>query len=117
VFIRKKRNKSGSYSFHIVRKEGRRQVLVRTVGTAATPERVDALALVAKQILAEITQQQAMNFVFDQDEKFITQLKDNIQSIRIAGADLILGKLFHDAFSIQAFCAFCRLTKQCLFSS
>lgn len=96
MFIRKKRNKSGSYSFHIVRKEGRRQVLVRTVGTAATPERVDALALVAKQILAEITQQQAMNFVFDQDEKFITQLKDNIQSIRIAGADLILGKLFDE---------------------
>ena len=96
VFIRKKKNKSGSYSFHIVRKEGRKQVLVRAVGSAVGANDVRILNLKAYQELNELTQQSELTLAYYQDEQFLVQLKQNIQSIRVVGPELILGKLFEE---------------------
>jgi len=96
VFIRKKKNKSGSYSFHIIRKEGRKQLLVKAVGSASDPVEIRKLEILALQKLAEIVKQTEFDFTYNQDEQFLSQLRQNIQSIRIIGTELILGKLFDE---------------------
>lgn len=96
MFIRKKKNKSGSYSFHIVRKEGRKQVLVKAVGSATDAAEIRKLELSALQELSQIEKQTELDFTFHQDEEFLSRLRQNIQSIHIAGPELILGKLFDE---------------------
>lgn len=96
MFIRKKKNKSGSFSFHIVRKDGRRQVLVKVIGTACTEAECNKLQVLARQTLSELLKQGRMKFTYPDDERFVKQLQANIQSVRIAGAELILGKLFDE---------------------
>lgn len=96
VFIRKKKNKSGSYSFHIVRKDDRKQVLVKAVGSAKNTEDIRKLELLAIQELSKIIRQTELNFIYHQDEQYLSQLKQNIQCIRIVGPELILGKLFDE---------------------
>lgn len=96
MFIRKKKNKSGSYSFHIIRKDGRKQVLVKTVGSAKNTEDISNLELLAIQELSKIIGQSELNFSYHRDEQYLSQLKHNIQSIRIVGTELILGKLFDE---------------------
>lgn len=96
VFIRKKKNKSGSYSFHIVRKAGRKQVLVKAVGSAVDAADISKLELTALQELAAILKQTELDFTYNQDEQYLSGLKKNIQSIRIIGPELILGKLFDE---------------------
>ena len=96
MFIRKKKNKSGSYSFHIVRKAGRKQVLVKAVGSAVEAADISKLELTALQELAAILKQPELDFTYNQDEQYLSQLKKNIQSIRIVGPELILGKLFDE---------------------
>lgn len=96
MFIRKKKNKSGSYSFHIVRKEGKKQLLVKAIGSATDAVEIRKLELLALQELASIEKQPEFDFTYNQDEQYLSQLRQNIQSIRIVGPDLILGKLFDE---------------------
>lgn len=96
VFIRKKKNKSGSISFHIVRKAGRKQVLVKAVGSATDAAEISKLELTALKELAAILKQPELDFTYNQDEQYLSQLKKNIQSIRTVGPELILGKLFDE---------------------
>lgn len=71
-------------------------MLVRSVGSAAEAEEIRKLEFSALNALAEITQQGKLNFTFNQDEEYLSQLRENIQSIRIVGPELILGKLFDE---------------------
>jgi len=96
VFIRKKKNKSGSYSFYIVGKQGRKQVLVKAIGSATGAADIRKLELLALQKLAEIVKQTELDFTYNQDEQYLSGLRQNIQSIRTVGPELILGKLFDE---------------------
>jgi transposase len=96
MFIRKRKNKSGSYSVHIVRKEGRRQVLVKSVGAATEGAELRKLELTALQEMAKIIQQSSMDFNYSEDERYLQRLRDSIQAIRIVGPELILGKIFNE---------------------
>jgi transposase len=96
VFIRKKKNKSGSYSFHIVRKEGTKQVLVKSIGTAADEAEIKKLERSAFQELSKIIQQTSLDFSYSEDQQYLQQLRANIESIRIVGPELILGNLFNE---------------------
>ncbi len=96
MFIRKKKNNSGSYSFHIVRKEGKKQVLIKSVGTAIDQLAIKKLELLAVEELSKILRQSLLDFSYREDHQYLQQLRANIQSIRIIGSDLVLGKLFDE---------------------
>ncbi|CAN5804869.1 IS1634 family transposase [soil metagenome] len=96
MFIRKKKNKSGSISYHIVRKEGTKQILVKALGSAKSPDAIARLEEYAQEELSDLLKQHNINFSYDQDEKFLRQLLDNINQIEISGVELILGKIFDE---------------------
>lgn len=96
MFLRKKRNKSGSTSIHIVRKEGGRQVHVLSIGSATNEQEVTELEQVALDKLSALQLQNKLDFNFAEDQAFIQNLLSSIEHIEISGVELILGKLFNE---------------------
>ena len=96
MFIRKKHNKSGSISIHIVRKEGGRQVHVLSIGTATNDQEIIELEQMALEKLSALQFQSELDFNYAEDEAFIQKLQSAIEHIEISGVELILGKLFNE---------------------
>lgn len=67
MFIRKKQNKSGSISFHIVRKQGRKQVLIKSLGSAKDAEAISKLEQRAQDELSGLLKQHSIDFRYEQD--------------------------------------------------
>lgn len=95
MFIRKKRNKSGSTSVHIVRKEGGQQVHVLSIGTATGEEELIKLEQLALDKLSALQLQNRFEFSYAEDKAFIQNLQSSIEHIEVSGVELILGKLFN----------------------
>jgi hypothetical protein len=96
MFIRRKPNKSGSTSVHIVRKEGRRQVHVLSVGTAVSEDELRKLEQTALENLSALQGQGRLDYNYAEDEAFIENLISSIEHIEVSGVELILGKLFDE---------------------
>ena len=96
MFIRKKRNKSGSTSIQIVRKQGRRQVHVLSIGTTSNERELIELEHVALDKLSALQSQNKLDFNYAEDEAFIQNLLSSIEHIEISGVELVLGKLFNE---------------------
>lgn len=96
VFIRKKHNKSGSTSIHIVRKVAGRQVHVLSIGSATNDQELIELERVALDKLSTLQLQNKLDFNFEEDEAFIQNLRSSIEHIEVCGVELILGKIFNE---------------------
>ena len=96
MFIRKKLNKSGSTSIHIVRKQAGRQVHIVSIGTATNEKELTRLEQVALDKLSALQLQNKLEFNYAEDEAFIQNLQSSIEHIEISGVELILGKLFNE---------------------
>ncbi|MCX6205396.1 MAG: IS1634 family transposase [Bacteroidetes bacterium] len=96
MFIRKKRNKSGSTSVHIVRKVEGRQVHVLSIGTADNEEELVKLEQEALVKLSSLQLQNSFEFGYAEDQAFIKNLQSSIDRIEVSGVELILGKLFSE---------------------
>ncbi len=96
MFIRKKRNKSGSTSIHIVRKQAGQQLHVLSIGTATNEQELTELEQVALDKLSALQLQNKLEFNYAEDEAFIQNLQSSIEHIEISGVELILGKLFNE---------------------
>jgi transposase len=94
MFIRKKRNKSGSTSIHIVGKQAGKQVHVISIGTATNEQELTRLEQEALEKLSTLQLQNKLEFNYAEDEAFIQNLLSSIEHIEISGVELILGKLF-----------------------
>ncbi len=96
MFVRKKRNKSGSVSIQIINKADGYKV-AKTVGCAKTPERIQQLVNKARHIIRTCDGKQGEFFLFENKEKSIIEnfLKDlsNAQ-IHTVGPEIIFGTLF-----------------------
>jgi transposase len=96
MFIRKKLNKSGSTSIHIIRKEGNRQVHVLSIGTASSEKQLLQLEHAALEKLSKLQLQNRIDFNYAEDEVFVQNLLSSIEHIEVSGVELILGKLFNE---------------------
>jgi len=74
VFIRRKVNRSGSTSIHIFKKEGQRQIHVKSIGNSSDSEGIKILERQARSELARLQHQQGLDLQYDQDKKFIDTL-------------------------------------------
>lgn len=95
MFIRQKRNKSGSYSVQILLKENGRNKLLKTIGSSSDHKELMILNEKAKQELERIRGQFSL-FIFEKDvqiESFISELSN--AQIRTIGPELIFGKIYN----------------------
>lgn len=94
MFIRKKKNKSGSTSIQILLKKGRKNRVVKTVGCAKTAMDEELLTILAK---AELERLQGLQSLFvEHDDLVVENFVNGIANdhLQIVGSELILGKIY-----------------------
>ena len=95
MFIRKKRNASGSQSVQVIQKVNRRYKVVKTIGSATTWQEIEKLENLAKQEIELLSGDQQKLFGFDNDtliEKAFSAL--NNANIKTVGPEIIFGKIY-----------------------
>ena len=95
VFIRKKKNKSGSVSIQIIDKSSGKFKIIKVVGCAKNEHQQQDLIRQAHELLPTLTQQSQIDFTFLEDELFLKQLKQGLRKVVVIGPELILGKIFN----------------------
>ena len=96
VFIRKKKNKSGSSSIQIIDKSSGKYEVIKTVGCADNEQQEKDLMQLAYELLPTLTKQSRIDFSFTEDEIFLTQLQQGFKKLLVVGTELILEKLFDE---------------------
>ena len=98
MFVRKKRNASGSVSIQILEKINRKNRLVQTVGSSKDENEIELLYKEALKLIPTLTNQPTLDLFPNKNEEnifdsFVKQLKNN--SIVCIGPELIIGRLFN----------------------
>lgn len=96
MFVRKKVNKSGSVSVQIVSKATGKYVVHKTVGSSLDKQEVEYLVGKAKRELEDISRQSRLPFEANAEREFIDTFLRHIDSLRLIGPELLLGKIFDD---------------------
>ncbi len=94
MFIRKKRNTSGSTSIQIIRKDNGRYIVVKSLGSATMLQEIKRLESLAREEIKRITKQKEL-FISKKD-KSIQDAFGSLQNanIRTIGPELIFGKIY-----------------------
>ena len=92
MFVRKKPNTSGSTSVQVIDKSSGSYKVVKTMGSSDDPQQIDRLIRRAHQWISHQLGQSELDF---HDEKQLYHsFISGIQSVTVAGTELLLGKLF-----------------------
>jgi len=94
MFVRKKKNKSGSISVQIITKSKGKYKLVKSLGSSIDPTVIFGLELKAKQEIQRMESNPSL-FVFEKDtliESFLSEVQN--AQIRTIGPELVFGKVF-----------------------
>lgn len=96
VFIRKKKNKSGSISVQLIDKSSGKYVVKKSIGSGRTKEEITVLMNKAREEILQIKKQTEIEFEYDQDKEFLNNIENSFKGLSVAGPELILGKLFDE---------------------
>jgi transposase len=94
MFVRKKKNKSGSISVQIITKSKGKYKVVKSLGSSIDPTVIFGLELKAKQEIQRMEFNPSL-FVFEKDtliESFLSEVQN--AQIRTIGPELVFGKIF-----------------------
>ena len=94
MFIRKKKNKSGSQSIQIISKASGKYKVISTLGSGKTEQEIQRLVYLAEQKLERLTSQPKL-FTSSRDtlvEEIFSSLDNS--NIRTVGPELIFGKIY-----------------------
>ena len=96
MFLRKKRNASGSISVQIISKRHGKYKVLKTIGSGQTDQQIQKLWFLGKQEMERLSAQSKM-FISEKDT-LIEQAMESLAnaSIRTIGPELIFGKLYDD---------------------
>lgn len=95
MFVRKNRNRSGSVSVQIIQKVGRKNKVVKTIGSSGDPQEIEKLVQLADQEIRRLEGQQIL-FESDKDTLIKRTLSSiSNQQVQVIGPELILGKIYH----------------------
>jgi transposase len=93
MFIRKKKNGSGSISVQVLQKRQGKNVLLYSAGSSFDTTEISKFVLQAKDW---ISNQTGAELDFDNTELLFSKFMDNILSIKPVGTNIILGSIFEE---------------------
>ncbi|MBU0979141.1 IS1634 family transposase [Patescibacteria group bacterium] len=95
MFVRKKKNNSGSISIQIINKADGKYKVIKTVGSSSDDDELERLWIKAHEIMPELVGQLVFDFRSKKDRIVDDFVKDlNSLDIRVAGPELVFGVLF-----------------------
>lgn len=94
MFLRKKKNKSGSISVQIISKTSGKYKVVKTIGSGRTEQEVQKLEYLGKQEIERLSFQPKL-FISETDT-IVDSIFESLSnaSIRVVGPELIFGKIY-----------------------
>jgi transposase len=94
MFLRKKRNASGSVSVQIIQKTSGKYEVVKTIGSSKNEQQLQRLWFAGKQEIERLSAQSAL-FISEKDS-FVEEVFDALQnaSVRTVGPEIIFGKIY-----------------------
>ena len=96
MFVRKKRNKSGTVSVQIIDKSSGRYVLHRTVGSSADASEIDFLVKKAKRIILSQGGQHVLDFDREAELQYVDTFINGLADFSLIGPELLLGRIFDE---------------------
>ena len=90
MFVRKKRNSSGSISIQIIQKINRNNKVLKTIGSSSDPNEIESLY---KKALYEMPRLYGATLFDQPDEASIYDLSND--NIRVIGPKLVFGRIFN----------------------
>lgn len=90
MFVRKKKNRSGSVSIQIIKKINRTNKVIKTIGSSSDPQEIDRLF---QKGLHELPRLFGSTLFDNINEPGIGQLSND--NIRVVGPELVFGRIFH----------------------
>lgn len=90
MFVRKKKNQSGSVSVQIIKKINRTNKVIKTIGSSSDPQEIERLF---QKGLYELPRLYGSTLFDDINEPEIGQLSND--NIRVVGPELVFGRIFH----------------------
>src|SRR5690554_3433011 len=94
MFVRKKKNKSGVISVQVIDKSSGKYKVVKTIGNSIDSFEVEKLFKEGKEFIKNTSGLQ--EFDFENSTELVRTVLDNISSHKLAGIDLVLGKIFDE---------------------
>lgn len=96
MYVRCKRNKSGSTSVQIIDKSSGKYILHQTVGSSSDPAEIDFLIAKGKKIIETHGGQTLIPFDRTKELEFVDTLVKSLDSMSLTGPELLLGQIFND---------------------
>jgi transposase len=94
VFVRQKKNKTGTISVQIIDKSSGKYKVVKTIGSSADMVLISDYVVQGKQYIGKLTRQNSFDFSLGDDSHFYNTVYENIESMQLLGPELVLGKIF-----------------------
>jgi transposase len=94
MFIRRKKNQSGSISVQIVAKQSGKVIILKSIGSAKTETELIFLLQKAEDELLLLKQSSELPFHELEEEGYVTYFRNSIKKLSLVGPELILGKVF-----------------------
>lgn len=94
MFVRQKKNKSGVISIQVIDKSSGRYKVLKTIGSSSNPSEIQRLLIKAQAFIKSFTGVQELDFA--NTEAVIQSVLSNITSHKLAGIDLVLGRIFDE---------------------
>jgi transposase len=96
MFIRKKPNLSGSTSIQIIQKDNGKYKVLKTIGSSKDLIEIEFLLQKAQKQINEFQKSDELPFFAKEELAFIDSFVDYIDTIKLVGPELLLGKLFDE---------------------
>jgi transposase len=96
MFIRKKKNKSGSTSIQLIQKHGRTNKVIKSIGVGWSEREIELLMSIARLELENRLKQPSL--FYEQEDILIDSFVASLynEDITLAGPDLVFGSLFNE---------------------
>lgn len=96
MHIQKKKNRSGSSSVQIRKREATGSKLVKTIGCSSDGGVIKQLIIKAKQEIDRLSGQQPINFDVLKEQELVDVFFNRVEAVSLVGPELLLGKLFDE---------------------
>jgi transposase len=97
MFVRGKKNKSGTISVQIIDKSSGSYRVIKTVGSSSDPDEIAYLRKKAYIIIPTLIGQTSIDFWSDSTKEFVRNLKQvKTSQVQVEGPEKVFGKIFDD---------------------
>lgn len=97
MFVREKKNKSGTVSIQIIDKSSGSYRVAKTVGSSSDPEEIAYLRKKAYTIIPTLIGQTSIDFRSDTTKEFVNNLKRvKTSQVQVDGPERVFGRIFDD---------------------